>query len=203
MQKYNPHIHHRKSIRLKGYDYSQAGAYFITICCHDRACLFGEILDHKMVLNEWGIIAQNEWFKTTEIRKNIELGDFIVMPNQIHGILIINEMGRGESHSPNNSNNIINGESHSPNNSNNIIKGECNSPLRRSPSNNIGAIVRGYKSSVTKQLNLLNIGCAVWQRNYYEHIIRNEQSYQTISNYILNNPAQWQGDKFYKKYNEK
>ena len=97
---YNPKIHHRKSIRLKGYDYSQAGAYFITICCHDRVCLFGEILNNEMVLNEWGIIAQNEWIKTKEIRKNVELDVFIVMPNHIHGILIINDIGRGESYSP-------------------------------------------------------------------------------------------------------
>jgi len=218
MQKYNPEIHKRRSIRLKGYDYSQAGAYFITICCHDRACLFGEILDNKMVLNERGIVAQNEWLKTAEIRKNVELDVFIIMPNHIHGIIIINDTRRGELHSPNDDNvRDMQGELHSPhdelqspNDGNNDVKGECNSPIvstdglkgecnspLRSPSNNIGSIVRGYKSSVTKQLNVLNIGCVVWQRNYYEHIIRNEQSYQTISNYIINNPAKWQEDKFH------
>jgi len=189
--KYNPNIHHRRSIRLKGYDYAQAGLYFITICCQDRACLFGEIQNGEMVLNEYGTIARNEWIKTHEIRTNVELGEFVIMPNHIHGIIKIMDIGgRGELHSPNNE---------TPNNETpNDYKGECNSPLR-GPSNTIGAIIRGYKSSVTKQLNLLNIGCVVWQRNYHEHIIRNEQSHQTISNYIINNPANWSEDKFYNK----
>lgn len=178
---YDPNIHHRRSIRLKGYDYSQAGAYFITICVQDRACLFGKIINGKMILNEMGQIAYDEWLKTSELRKNVELDVFVIMPNHIHGIIILN--GRGELHSPNN-------------NTPNTNSGECNSPLR-GPSNNIGAIVRGYKSSVTKRLNLLNIGCAVWQRNYHEHIIRDEQSYQRISDYIINNPTKWEDDKFY------
>ncbi|MEO6903836.1 MAG: transposase [Bacteroidia bacterium] len=196
---YNSQIHHRRSIRLKGYDYSRAGLYFITICCNDRKCLFGEIRNRQMILNKYGTIAYNEWIKTSEIRNNIELDEFIIMPNHIHGIIILNNNGRGELHSPNNptTNNI--NEIHSPNNNlTNIIQGECNSPLR-SPSNTIGAIVRGYKSSVTKQLNLLNIGCVVWQRNYYEIIIRDEQSYKNISNYIINNPAKWAADKFNRK----
>lgn len=192
MNTYNPNIHHRRSIRLKGYDYSQAGLYFVTICCDGRICRFGEIENSEMKLNEMGLIAFNEWLKTSEIRQNVELDVFVVMPNHIHGIIILNDMGRGELHSPNNSPN------NSDNNSDNNIKGECDSPLR-SPSNNIGAIVRGYKSSVTKQIRLINDNIVVWQRNYHEHIIRNEQSYQTISNYIINNPAKWNDDKFYTK----
>ena len=99
---YNPNIHHRKSIRLKGYDYSQAGLYFITICCQDRACLFGQIENGEMKLNDAGKMAYNEWMKTPELRPQIELDAFIVMPNHIHGILKINEIGRGELHSPDN-----------------------------------------------------------------------------------------------------
>jgi REP element-mobilizing transposase RayT len=210
MNKYNPHIHHRKSIRLKGYDYSQAGLYFITICCQDRACLFGEIIvgangiRPEMKLNKYGEIAYNEWMKTPEIRNNVQLGEFVIMPNHIHGIIRL--LGRGELHSPDNAikhmpDNAIkhmpdNALKHMPDNA--MEMAECNSPLR-GPLHNIGAIVRGYKSSVTKQLNLLNIGCTVWQRNYYEHIIRDEQSYLTISNYIINNPAKWADDKFYTK----
>ena len=213
---YDPKIHHRRSIRLKGYDYSQSGLYFITICCQYRACLFGKItvganrIRPEMILNEFGQIAHDEWLKTLEIRNNVKLGAFVVMPNHIHGIIEITRRGELHSplelHSPNESHSPI--ESHSPNESHSpidshspnkwgdlIIKGECNSPLR-GPSNTIGAIVRGYKSSVTKQLNLLNIGCVVWQRNYYEHIIRDEKSYHNISNYILNNPAKWAEDKF-------
>ncbi len=249
MNKYNPNIHHRRSIRLKGYDYSQAGLYFITICCQDRACLFGEIvvsngLRPEMKLNEMGIIAQNEWLKTPSIRQNVELGNFVVMPNHLHGIIILTELDRGESHSPQqSSNNDGNGESHSPQqSSNNDGNGESHSPQQssnnggngeshspqqssnnggngeshspqqssnnggngeshsflRGPSNNIGAIIRGYKSSVTKNIRLLDDHIVVWQRNYHEHIIKNEKSYHNISNYIVNNPANWNGDKFHR-----
>jgi REP element-mobilizing transposase RayT len=208
---------------LKGYDYSQAGLYFITICCYKRECLFGDVVNGEMVLNEFGTIASNEWLNTPNIRKNVELDVFVIMPNHFHGIIILN--GRGELHSPENiiadnvitdnviAENIITDNIIADNVitdkiiTHNIIteniiadnkSGECNSPLR-GPSNNIGAIVRGYKSSVTKQLNLLNIGCTVWQRNYHEHVIRNEKSYQTIAQYIVNNPLKWNDDKFYIK----
>lgn len=93
MNKYNPHIHHRRSIRLKGYDYSQAGLYFITICCQDRICRFGNLVNGEMVLNEFGIIAYNEWLKTPEIRPNVELGAFIIMPNHMHGIIRLHRRG--------------------------------------------------------------------------------------------------------------
>jgi len=211
MNKYNPNIHQRKSIRLKGYDYSQAGLYFITICCQDRIYRFGDVVNGKMVCNEYGEIAHNEWMNTVNIRKNVELGEFIIMPNHIHGIIQL--LGRGESHSPDNGDvcktpdNVA--KSHSPDNGDvcktpdNVAESHspdngdvCKTPLR-SPSQTIGAIVRGYKSSVTKQLGLLRFDGKLWQRNYYEHIIRNEKSHQTITEYIINNPAKWAEDKFY------
>ncbi len=214
--KYNPLIHHRRSIRLKGYDYSQAGAYFITICTKNRQRLFGEITDGEMILNEMGQIAYNEWLKTPELRPNVSLDVFVIMPNHMHGIIIINddETGRGELHSPYNDDIRNPNELHSPNhdiansgelNRGEFEKGEFDSPLPPvstpfgSPSGNIGAIVRGYKSSVTKQINLLNYDGTVWQRNYHEHIIRNERSYQRISDYIIDNPKLWTDDKFYIK----
>jgi len=205
MNQYNPNIHHRKSIRLKGYDYTQAGLYFITICCQDRACRFGSVENGEMKLNEYGQIAHFEWMKTPVIRPNVELGEFIVMPNHIHGIVRL--LGRGELHSPDErgiydipqpSDN--GGETQPSDNEGETQQfdneGVFKTPLR-SPSQSVGAIVRGYKSSVTKQLGLLGFTEKLWQRNYYEHIIRNEQSYQTISEYIMNNPAKWQDDKFY------
>lgn len=224
--KYNPNIHHRRSIRLKGYDYSSEGLYFITICCHNKVCLFGHVMNGAMVLNEYGQIAFNEWMKTPEIRPNVELGEFIVMPNHIHGIIRITR--RGELHSPNIESHSPNCELHSPNIESNTpdfggdsrgvlntpdfmgesvspnSEGECNSPQRYSPrlqgpSQTIGAIVRGYKSAVTKKLNELGVGRKVWQRDYYEHIIRNEQSYYNISKYIVNNPSKWWDDKFFLK----
>ncbi len=189
--KYNPHIHHRRSIRLKGYDYSREGLYFITICCQDKVCLFGDVVDEKMILNEYGLVAQNEWLKTPEIRPNVELGEFVVMPNHIHGIIrLIHDPRRGELHSPPNTGEFDGDECN---------EGECNSPLPRGTSQTIGAIVRGYKSAVTKKLNSMNIGHVIWQRNYHEHIIRNEKSYQRIAEYIINNPAKWEDDKFYMK----
>jgi putative transposase len=142
--KYNPQIHHRKSIRLKGYDYAQAGLYFITICCENRICRFGEIKNGEMILNDYGRIAFDEWVKTPQLRPQIELDAFIVMLNHIHGILKI--IGGGELRSPNDATSIL-GELHLPNNefnSTTSMQGECNSPLR-SPSQTVGAIVRGYK----------------------------------------------------------
>ena len=147
--------------------------------------------DHEMVLNELGQVAYDEWLKTPELRPNVFLDVFVIMPNHMHGIIVINDDNatgdRGESNSPDNTN--VRGESNSPDN---VVETKF-----RSPSNNIGAIIRGYKSSVTKQIFLLNYGNFAWQRNYYEHIIRNEQSYQRISDYIISNPAKWNDDKFY------
>ncbi len=192
----NPIKHQRRSIRLKGYDYSQAGLYFITICTQNRACLFGNVVNDEMILNEYGHIAHNEWMKTPEIRTNVELCDFVIMPNHVHGIIRI--LRRGEMNSPKmnspNTNmpemplNALSNELHSFDNG-----GVFNTPLR-SPSQTIGSIVRGYKSSVTKQLGLLGFNGKIWQRNYHEHIIRDEQSYINISNYIIKNPANWNRD---------
>ncbi|HUH26228.1 MAG TPA: transposase [Flavobacterium sp.] len=191
MNQYNPNKHHRRSIRLQGYDYSQAGLYFITICCEDRICRFGHVENGTMILNKYGQIAYNEWMKTPEIRPNVKLHEFVVMPNHIHGIMQLLDIGRGELHSPDDD------KLHLPDDS----RGVCKTPLR-GPSQTIGAIVRGYKSSVTKQINLLrafDTPIKLWQRNYHDHIIRNEQSYQRISEYIKNNPVKWNDDKFYKK----
>ena len=184
---YNPAKHNRQSIRLKGYDYAQSGLYFITICCHNRACIFGHIENGIMIMNQYGKIAHNHWKNTIEIRNNIELHEFVVMPNHIHGIIQISR--RGVSHTPHVYNemgltdNIPTNDYHSSS-----LHGVCDTPLR-SPSQTIGAIIRGYKSSVTKQLKLMGYNDTIWQRNYHEHIIRNAQSYIHISNYITNNPA--------------
>ena len=200
--KYNPQKHHRRSIRLKGYDYSQAGAYFITICVMGRQHLFGQVVNKEMILNQLGQIAYNEWLNTPQLRPNVSLDVFVIMPNHIHGIILINDMdapGKGESNSPLILNEPSTPQMNSPLILNEPDTGECNSPRRefKSPSNNIGAIIRGYKSSVTKQINSLNYDSFAWQRNYYEHIIRNDLAYQRISAYIINNPSKWNEDKFF------
>lgn len=175
----------RHSIRLYEYDYSQEGLYFVTICTKDKICLFGNIVDEEMVLNDVGRIAHEEWKNTEVLRKNIRLGEFIIMPNHVHGIIEITSVGA----------NCIRPQ---------ITTGECNSPLQtenkfRSPSQTLGAVVRGYKSSVTKQINKLHEipNMIIWQRNYYERIIRNDDSYQKITEYICENPKHWQTDDYY------
>ncbi|GAB6011474.1 transposase [Viscerimonas tarda] len=204
MNKFNPEIHHRRAIRLQEYDYSQEGLYFVTICVQDKQCLFGEIVDGEMVLNDVGKIVYDEWMKTPIIRPEIELGEFVVMPNHFHAIIVITRR-RGESHSPNNDVDNVGAyrirpitanipDTHIASNTQNVHnpnQGVFDTPLR-SPSNTIGSIVRGYKSAVSKQL-----GFSVWQRNYHEHIIRNNQSYQKIAGYIINNPTNWADDGFY------
>ncbi len=197
MSNYNPNSHDRKSIRLKGYDYAQEGLYFLTFCCHNRKRHFGKVENGLMILNQYGQIAFDEWLKTPTIRPNVELGEFVIMPNHVHGIVRLT--GRGELHSPLESAYELPcnppGECNPPGGFN--PPGECNSPLR-SPSQSIGAIVRGYKSAVTKQLGLMGFDEKLWQRNYYDRIIRDENAHQRISDYILNNPAKWQKDKFFK-----
>jgi len=167
---YNPNIHHRRSIRLKGYDYSASGLYFITICIKDRKCLFGNISNSKMILNDFGIVAHNHWQKLSERFINITLDVFQIMPNHMHGILIINP------------------------------------PVRAglAPAPTVGTIVGAYKSLVAnqcldifKQKKLDVMMGKLWQRGYYEHIIRDERAYLRIAEYIVNNPGNWKGDGFY------
>jgi REP element-mobilizing transposase RayT len=199
--KYDPQYHHRKSIRLQGYDYSQAGMYFITICAHKHKHHFGRIVvgaglapahlapDHaqqdngqeeaQMILNDFGQIAHNEWEDLPNRFKNTFLREFQVMPNHMHGIIGIDHNYK---------------------------------PAEDEPVYAISDIVGAYKSLVAKgclnvHTNNLNNNSAstregarlgkIWQRNYFEHIIRDEESYNKIANYIINNPANWKNDQFY------
>ncbi|MBI5409883.1 MAG: transposase [Nitrospirae bacterium] len=168
--------YHRRSIRLPNYDYSQEGAYFITICTWQRECQFGEIFGGEMKLNEYGQVVKDEWMNTINLRPNIGLDEYVIMPNHFHGILFINDrmdtiQCRGVSQ-------------YAPTNA------------FRSPSQTIGAIVRGFKSAATKQINFMRNtqGAPVWQRNYYEHVVRNEKELRSIQEYIINNPLQWDLD---------
>ena len=197
---YNPQIHHRRSIRLKGYDYSQAGLYFITICCQNRECRFGKIMNGKMILNDAGKIAGKCWFQIPTHFPNVILHEYIVMPNHVHGIieLIQNNgmIGGVENVGVEN----VGVENFQPLQSDQPKQNKFQKIIPHS----IGSIVRGYKIGVTKWFRSVETEDFVplqpqriWQRNYYEHIIRNEQSYQTISNYIIDNPAKWNEDKFF------
>lgn len=170
---HDTNIHHRRTIRLQGYDYSQAGAYFLTICTHHRERLFGRVVDGEMRLNETGRIASEEWAKTAEIRNDIELDAWIVMPNHFHGIVVIT--GRGTARrAP---------TGHTP----------TMEKFGRPVAGSIPTIVRSFKSAVTKRVNehRQTPGAILWQRNYWEHIIRNETELNRIREYIRNNPMQW------------
>ncbi|MDR0799264.1 MAG: transposase [Dysgonamonadaceae bacterium] len=203
---FNPDIHHRRSIRLRDYDYSQAGLYFVTICVQKHECMFGKITDGEMILNEYGKTANDCWLDIPQHYPNVVLHEFVVMPNHVHGIIeiITNDDGTGvgaKNFSPCNNNSPNNNELPMDKRANDDEwandKGANNySPLRRQPcgtSRTIGAIVRGFKIGVTKQ-----IGYSVWQRNYFEHIIQNEKRHWIIVDYINNNPARWETDMFYK-----
>ncbi len=156
--KFDHKIHHRHSIRLKGYDYSQAGAYFVTIVIHDREPILGEIVNHEMRLNKNGQIVKYAWLDLPKHYRNIQLDAFVIMPNHVHCIIILTDHDR-----------------------------------KRYP---LSEIVRAFKSFSARRINALRItqGVPVWQRNYYEHIIRNEQEHERIYNYILNNPLNWEND---------
>ncbi len=292
--KYNPQIHHRRSIRLKGYDYSQAGAYFITICCQDRLRRFGNIVDGEMILNEFGQIAFDEWVKLPERFANMELDVFVVMPNHFHGIVVLNNVGVGTiragvnpaptigsndttennvgvglapAQNDNAEGNVEAGVNQN-NDTNKIRTGVSGAGVREagaretdvreagasaagvrgtgvrgtgaspadvrgagvreagaSPADVRGAGVRGAGASpaptgndgmtgtigdiVGAYKSLVANACLdiyksrnetmgkLWQRNYYEHIIRNEKSFLSISEYIINNPGNWENDTFY------
>lgn len=218
MSNYNPKYHHRRSIRLKGYDYTQEGLYFITLCIQDREHIFGEIKDGEMQLNAFGKIAENEWLNTPNIRDHVSLHEHIIMPNHMHGII---EITFQKSNTP-------------------------EIGAFKSPSQSIGSIIRGYKIATIKRIKdliknsnpgelkerdkkenykgefkrkenykgelrfapteakkIINLDFKIWQRNYYEHIIRDKKAYKNISNYIINNPKKWEEDQFNKKDQKK
>jgi putative transposase len=192
--KYNPHVHSRQSIRLKGYDYSRAGLYFITICTHNRQWLFGEIVNRQMILNDAGKIARECWIKIPEHFPNAVLHEYVVMPDHVHGIieLMIGDEGQ---------NDITGIQNDTDGMQNDTVRVQNFEPLQKSSQNkfqkiiprSVGSIIRGYKIGVTKFFRDNTDIHLVWQRNFYEHIIRNEQSYFEISYYIVNNPAKWAG----------
>ncbi len=180
----------RKSIRLKNWDYRNSGIYFITICTKKMEHHFGEVKNGKMELSPIGAIAYIFWHQIKIFNKNVELGEFIVMPNHIHGILFLdNDDTVGALH--------CNARTKQCNarTSNENQKNEYMSNI--SPkANSISTIIRSYKSAVTKNARRLGFDFE-WHRNYYEHIVRDYNSYDKISNYIINNPLKWEEDKYY------
>jgi REP element-mobilizing transposase RayT len=185
---YNPAFHHRRSIRLKGFDYSSSGAYFITLCVKNRTKMFGYIEGGKMILNAAGIAAQLCWQDIPLHYPFASLDMFVIMPDHIHGIILINKFDT----MPGNKFNMLSrpdcnsvANNHSP---------KTSAPESKRPkgtSKTIGSVVRGYKIGVTKWFRQHTLVESVWQRDYYENIIKNYDDLNKIRKYIINNPLKW------------
>ncbi|MEJ2794955.1 transposase [Iodobacter sp. LRB] len=180
---FKPSTHHRRSIRLQDYDYSQAGAYFITICTQGRECNLGVIENGTMNLSSAGECVYTQWHDLPKRFPNISLDAFIIMPNHLHAILVINPVGALLA---------------AP--LSNIAPGK-DAPSKGAASSapTVGEIIRAFKSLTAIAANrLLNrVGQPFWQRNYWEHVIRDEEEWQTIREYIHHNPQQWKQDRLY------
>ena len=163
---YNPDIHHRKSIRLKDYDYSQAGAYYVTIVTHERRVLFGDVVDGEMRLNETGQLVVDVWQWLAARHPYVELDSYVVMPNHLHGIIVIDDPRRDDS--------------------------------RIAPTNHksLGRLIGAFKTVTTKRVNLAQgtPGQRLWQRNFFERVIRNDEEWNRVREYIAANPTQWETD---------
>jgi REP element-mobilizing transposase RayT len=171
-RRYNPNIHHRRSIRLKGWDYRHPGAYFVTLVTRDREPLFGFVDGGTVKTTQAGLIAQTLWRNLPYHFAHVRLDEFIVMPNHLHAIIwLATNEGLPDADPP-------------------------ASPTRRLLSGSLGAVVGSYKSQVTRRINAMRHtpGAVVWQVNYYEHIIRNERALAEIRQYIRDNPMRWEGD---------
>jgi len=203
------------SARLQNWDYRWAGAYFITLCTHHRQHFFGEIANGKMQLSEIGKIANELWYQIPHHAKNVELGAFVVMPNHIHGIIII-------TNDTDNNNNDIPASASASVETGHALSLRMPLPLWEPPpmdnptdnptepvpltigqqrfqnigKNSISSIVGSYKSAVTKHAHRLGFAFQ-WQSRFYDHIIRNNESYQNITHYIRNNPTNWKEDEFF------
>lgn len=162
----------RHSIRLKGYDYRRAGAYFVTIHITRDACLLGEVTDSIMHLNNLGQMIEEEWLRSAEIREEIELDLYAVMPNHFHAIVWIHDVGAAGVPP--------------------VEFDNSNHPVLHGKS--LGALIGGFKRATTKRINEIRQtpGAQLWQRNYYERIVRSDNELRAIQQYILDNPLKWQ-----------
>jgi REP element-mobilizing transposase RayT len=156
-------------LRLKDYDYAQAGAYFVTICVRDRACLFGNAVDGEMRLNAFGRLVDAAWRALPEHYPHVDLDCFVVMPNHFHGIVALRPAQ------------------------------ECAAEIHAGKRHGLPEIVRAFKTFSARRINEVRgtQGVPVWQRNYYEHVIRDEADYRRITEYVAENPRRWSEDSLY------
>ena len=164
--RYNPELHRRRSIRLKAYDYTQPGAYFVTTVTRGRRSVLGGIVNGEMLLNSTGRLAAGAWEWLATQYPYVELDRYVVMPNHLHGIIVITGTRRGDSRI---------------------------APAMRKP---LGRLIGAFKTAATKKVNLAQntSNQPLWQRNYYEHVIRSEAELDLVREYIINNPLRWETD---------
>ncbi len=240
--KYNPKIHHRRSIRLRGYDYSQAGLYFITICCEDRECLFGEIVNGAMICNDAGVMIGQIWNEIPQYHQNIVIDILTIMPNHIHGIIEIKSVGADSisaqlpdsrngadmesaptthatpthtthtTHTTHATHATSTHTAHtthathatSTHTAHTGSRKRKRADMESAPTvpTTLSTVMQSFKRYTTieyikmvKQQILPWFNQRIWQRNYWEHIVRDENEYQRISEYIINNPMKWDMDK--------
>ena len=176
--KYDPDIHHRRSIRLSGYDYSQDGWYYVTICALGQKCLFGKFTDGRIQLYKYGRIVEKCWKWLAQQYGYVNLDEYVVMPNHLHGIIIIRRDDSQKDWKA------------------------CRGGSRTAPIGNLqkykplSRLIGAFKTVSTRQINTIRNtpDCKLWQRNYYEHIIRNEEELNNIRRYIADNPVNWLRD---------
>lgn len=177
---YDPQRHNRQSMRLPDYDYGQPGAYFVTICTNRHKRLFGYVDDHAMHVNQNGRVVREEWHRTADIRDNVSLDAFVVMPNHMHGIVQITFRRGTARRAPTTTHDDR----------------QFGKPVPGS----LLTIIRAFKSAVTRRINRIHNtpGATVWQRGYYDHVVRNEHDLERIRRYIRENPARWHEDRYYR-----
>ena len=180
-------IHRRRSIRLRGYDYAQAGFYFVTICVRDRECMFGEVVDNDVRLSKYGTLVAQAWEDLPNHYPHLELDRFVVMPNHFHGIVVLTPVGAGFKSANSDVKPALSD-----------VRSTTRAGLKPAPTKRHGLpeIVRGFKTFSARRINEIRQtpGTSVWQRNYYEHVIRDESDYDRIAEYIANNPQRWEED---------
>lgn len=182
--RYDPERHHRRSIRVKGYDYAQAGAYFVTVCTQGRQCLFGDVAAGEMRLNEFGQIVLDCWLDLPRHYPHVALDAFVVMPNHVHAVVMLIDdvegvVGAGFKPAPT---------------ANAAADAGMEKPGKQR--HGLPEVVRAFKTFSARRVNALRAspGLPLWQRNYYEHIIRNDAALDRIRAYIAANPAVWEKD---------
>ena len=194
---YDKQKHHRRSIRLPGHDYTSPGAYFVTICVHGGECLLGEVVDGGMRLSQFGQVVSHYWKRIPDHVAHVELDEWVVMPNHMHGIIAIAGRGEASPASASSTGNLTTGGTRLPDQE----AARDASPLLQPglQPGSLGAIVGNYKSVTTRRINRMRgmPGTPFWQRNYWEHIIRNQTSLNRIRAYIQHNPARWAEDRLH------